>query len=38
MKRLKIILIAELKPEDCERWAAKYVKQSSPTNFNNSID
>src|SRR4030095_7769912 len=26
-----------MKPEDCERWAAKYVKESSPTNFNNSI-
>jgi len=29
--------VRRLKPEDCERWAAKYVKQSSPTNFNNSI-
>ena len=27
----------KLKPDDCERWAAKYVKESSPTNFNNTI-
>ena len=29
--------VRKLKPEDCERWAAKYVKESSPTNFNNTI-
>jgi integrase len=29
--------VRKMKPEDCERWAAKYVKEASPTNFNNTI-
>jgi integrase len=30
--------VRKMKPEDCARWAAKYVKEASPTNFNNTID
>jgi integrase len=29
--------VRRIKPEDCEIWAGRYVKQVSPTNFNNSI-
>jgi hypothetical protein len=29
--------VRKRKPEDCERWAAKYVKEYSPMNFTNSI-
>jgi len=29
--------VRKLKSEDCERWAAKYAVEASPTNFNNTI-
>ena len=29
--------VRKLKPDDCQRWAAKYVGESSPTVFNNTI-
>jgi hypothetical protein len=27
--------LPRMKPEDCERWAAKYAEKANATNFNN---
>jgi hypothetical protein len=36
-RNLRQFDVRKIKPEDCERWAAEYVKESSPTSFNNTI-